>query len=442
MPQFAPIMRAMILRTEGSRRCSRSASARQVAAVDDLTLVGRGGRDLRLRRAERRGQDDHHQDADGAHLPDPRRRRSSSTSRSSEAREGAHRLPPRAPRVLRLPHRRSRRCASSRGFAGVPRAERGRRCDELLGWSASPDAADRQIRKYSKGMQQRLGIAQALVGDPAFVVLDEPMSGLDPVGRKEIRDLILELKRRGKTVFFSTHILPTSRRSAIASASSSAASSATWADRRAPLRERQRRRGSPRWSPAGAAAAVAGRIVAPTATGSRSRSTTRRRRRGGARGRRGGRAVLSLTPHRETLEDFFVRRLEETRSRPRAGAAGARGWCRRRDAPAGRDRRRVPGRPRRRGLRQLPQRRHRAGPGRRVHRPARLALPALPDAHRLVRQPPVLSWLLLRGRCRACARRSRSATRRRAAGRGGRARSRGGGTARLGRRRGASSPSS
>ena len=57
-------------------------------------------------------------------------------------------------------------------------------------------------------MQQRLGIAQALVADPAFVVLDEPMSGLDPVGRKDMRDLILDLKRRGKTVFFSTHILP------------------------------------------------------------------------------------------------------------------------------------------------------------------------------------------------------------------------------------------
>ena len=69
------------------------------------------------------------------------------------------------------------------------------------------DAAGRQIRKYSKGMQQRLGIAQALIGDPSLVVLDEPMSGLDPVGRREMRDLILGLKRRGKTVFFSTHIL-------------------------------------------------------------------------------------------------------------------------------------------------------------------------------------------------------------------------------------------
>jgi ABC-2 type transport system ATP-binding protein len=92
-------------------------------------------------------------------------------------------------------------------LAGVPGAERARRCDELLGLVGLADAADRQIRKYSKGMQQRLGIAQALVGDPALVVLDEPMSGLDPVGRREMRDLILELKRRGKTVFFSTHIL-------------------------------------------------------------------------------------------------------------------------------------------------------------------------------------------------------------------------------------------
>ncbi|MBI5068467.1 MAG: ABC transporter ATP-binding protein [Deltaproteobacteria bacterium] len=93
-------------------------------------------------------------------------------------------------------------------LSGVPSAERRRRCDDLLGLVGLSDAAGRQIRKYSKGMQQRLGIAQALAGDPAFVILDEPMSGLDPVGRKEVRDLIHELKRRGKTVFFSTHILP------------------------------------------------------------------------------------------------------------------------------------------------------------------------------------------------------------------------------------------
>jgi ABC-2 type transport system ATP-binding protein len=93
-------------------------------------------------------------------------------------------------------------------LSDVPRADHDPRCDELLALVGLTDAADRQVKKYSKGMQQRLGIAQALVADPAFVVLDEPMSGLDPVGRKEMRDLILELKRRGKTVFFSTHILP------------------------------------------------------------------------------------------------------------------------------------------------------------------------------------------------------------------------------------------
>jgi ABC-2 type transport system ATP-binding protein len=68
-------------------------------------------------------------------------------------------------------------------------------------------AADRQLRKYSKGMTQRIGIAQALINDPDVVFLDEPMSGLDPIGRREVRDLLLDLRARGKTVFFSSHIL-------------------------------------------------------------------------------------------------------------------------------------------------------------------------------------------------------------------------------------------
>jgi ABC-2 type transport system ATP-binding protein len=93
-------------------------------------------------------------------------------------------------------------------LSGVPRAATMRRCEELLELVGLAAAAGLQLRKYSKGMQQRLGIAQALMADPAFVILDEPMSGLDPIGRKEMRDIILELKRRGKTVFFSTHILP------------------------------------------------------------------------------------------------------------------------------------------------------------------------------------------------------------------------------------------
>lgn len=63
------------------------------------------------------------------------------------------------------------------------------------------------LRSFSKGMLQRIGLAQAIIHDPELVILDEPMTGLDPVGRKEVRDLMLSLKRRGKTVFFSTHIL-------------------------------------------------------------------------------------------------------------------------------------------------------------------------------------------------------------------------------------------
>jgi ABC-2 type transport system ATP-binding protein len=68
-------------------------------------------------------------------------------------------------------------------------------------------AADRPVRKLSKGMLQRTGLAAALVADPELLILDEPMSGLDPVGRKEVRDLMLEERGRGRTIFFSTHIL-------------------------------------------------------------------------------------------------------------------------------------------------------------------------------------------------------------------------------------------
>src|SRR5437667_2526395 len=91
---------------------------------------------------------------------------------------------------------------------GLDRGTRERRTKELLtlvnleskGW-------DRQLRKFSKGMLQRVGLAQALVNDPEIVFLDEPMSGLDPVGRREVRDLIASLRTQGKTVFMCSHIL-------------------------------------------------------------------------------------------------------------------------------------------------------------------------------------------------------------------------------------------
>jgi ABC-2 type transport system ATP-binding protein len=81
------------------------------------------------------------------------------------------------------------------------------RVPELLQRVGLEEARHRQLRKFSKGMLQRIGLAQAMIHDPELVILDEPMSGLDPMGRKEVRDLILSLRDQGKTVFFSTHIL-------------------------------------------------------------------------------------------------------------------------------------------------------------------------------------------------------------------------------------------
>ena len=196
-------------------------------------------------------------------------------------------------------------------LAEVPRDGRDARCRSLLELVGLAGAEDRQIRKYSKGMQQRLGIAQALVADPAFVVLDEPMSGLDPVGRKDMRDLILELKRRGKTVFFSTHILPdvetlcdrvgviiggklrdVGQLDALLSARVTGVE-ATFAGP-----------GAEGPFPGGALVARKGeRIAWSFDDEARADAAVR------AVVQAGGR-VASLTAHRETLEDFFMRRLD------------------------------------------------------------------------------------------------------------------------------------
>ena len=90
---------------------------------------------------------------------------------------------------------------------GLAAAERRRRVDELIELVGMGDRADQPTKQYSKGMLQRIGLAQALVNEPELVILDEPMSGLDPIGRREIKDIILDLKERGATVFFSSHIL-------------------------------------------------------------------------------------------------------------------------------------------------------------------------------------------------------------------------------------------
>jgi ABC-2 type transport system ATP-binding protein len=82
--------------------------------------------------------------------------------------------------------------------------ERAQQLIQLVGLKGKEEI---KLRKYSKGMIQRVGLAQALVHDPEFLILDEPFSGLDPIGRKELRDIIFTLKTEGKTVFFSSHIL-------------------------------------------------------------------------------------------------------------------------------------------------------------------------------------------------------------------------------------------
>ncbi|HVG20639.1 MAG TPA: ABC transporter ATP-binding protein [Blastocatellia bacterium] len=91
---------------------------------------------------------------------------------------------------------------------GIPKDQARARASDLLEVvGLDGERAGRQLRKYSKGMLQRIGIAQALVNDPEVVFLDEPMSGLDPIGRREVRDLMLSLRAKDKTVFFSSHIL-------------------------------------------------------------------------------------------------------------------------------------------------------------------------------------------------------------------------------------------
>lgn len=92
-------------------------------------------------------------------------------------------------------------------LVGLSAFDRRKKSAELIERVGLGHAADRPVRKYSKGMMQRLGLAQALLGDPELLVLDEPMTGLDPIGRKEVRDLMMEEKKRGRTLIFSSHIL-------------------------------------------------------------------------------------------------------------------------------------------------------------------------------------------------------------------------------------------
>ncbi|MHC5058802.1 MAG: ABC transporter ATP-binding protein [Planctomycetota bacterium] len=89
----------------------------------------------------------------------------------------------------------------------IPKAERRRRIDALLERVGLTQARSRRIREYSRGMGRRIGLAQALINEPELILLDEPTAGLDPIGTREVKDLIVELRREGRTVVMSSHLL-------------------------------------------------------------------------------------------------------------------------------------------------------------------------------------------------------------------------------------------
>ncbi len=197
-------------------------------------------------------------------------------------------------------------------LSGVSAGDRRQRIPRILEQVGMSDAAHLQLRKFSKGMLQRVGIAQAILHDPKVVFLDEPMSGLDPIGRREVRDLIEELKLDGKTVFFSTHILSDAE---------------ALCDRVAILHQGELRgvgtvaeltagtQGKVElvWHGAQAIAAVdalggdchtTGETVRAVLPGDQMDAAIDALRRTGAR-------LISVTPVRATLEDYFVERLAE-----------------------------------------------------------------------------------------------------------------------------------
>jgi ABC-2 type transport system ATP-binding protein len=204
--------------------------------------------------------------------------------------------------------------ASLFGHHGAERKARVARLLDEVGLGAERRL---QLRRYSKGMIQRVGLAQALLNDPDVVFLDEPMSGLDPLGRRDVRDLILRLRDRGATVFFSSHILPDAE--AICSragilAGGRLVASGTLAEM-VPFRIKG-------WDVVfanlSASAAQALRDCGATVTmisADRGHATLSRPVPPDdlvARARASGAELVSLNPVRDTLEDFFVAKVQGT----------------------------------------------------------------------------------------------------------------------------------
>ena len=204
------------------------------------------------------------------------------------------------------------------GLSGVPPKERSRRAQEMLARVGLADASGVQLRKFSKGMLQRVGIAQAILHQPRVVFLDEPMSGLDPMGRREVRDLMDQLRQEGRTVFFSTHILSDAEAlcdrvaiihqgelrgvGTVADLTASAQNNVeiTWQGKVAPASLRT----------LGAECHVAGNEVRTVVRESDQEAVLEILRRERVR-------LISLVPVRASLEDYFVQKLK-----PAQAAAG------------------------------------------------------------------------------------------------------------------------
>lgn len=212
------------------------------------------------------------------------------------------------------------------GYSGPEARRRAATLLDRVGIGA--ERRTRQLRKYSKGMIQRVGIAQALLNDPEVVFMDEPMSGLDPLGRKEVRSLILELRDRGRTVFFSSHILADaealcSRVAVVAGGRLAALGSLSdilafeihgWElvvaslrpevlDRLAPHIRKSTEISRQRYALELPLEADPARVLADLAAS--------------------GATLVSLNPLRDTLEDFFVRRVAEMDEAARVAPAPA-----------------------------------------------------------------------------------------------------------------------
>jgi ABC-2 type transport system ATP-binding protein len=198
------------------------------------------------------------------------------------------------------------------GLSRVDAATVERRAGPLLERVGLGAAADRRVGEYSKGMRQRLGLAQALIHGPDLLILDEPMSGLDPFGRKLVKDLMLEERRAGRTLLFSSHILADVEEACdhvvILSAGAVTASGSVSELLGRGVREYEVAvRGA---GPAALEAAAPGRVLHARTDG----DVTRAMLPGDLDPavlheavRAGGGVVVELVPHRESLEELFVR---------------------------------------------------------------------------------------------------------------------------------------